>query len=317
MTDVSTFYGKNGVKLQSTLTGEAPRFLSFQNVLTNTTSGGDGWLFDSTLAGDIIQARVVNCSSTLAGRDSTGAQITAGASGIRISGGQEMNFTSCNVRGADRDGIKIDDADVQYVTIVNSSLTENNQAANADGQCIYITAAAINIQIIGNRCANSPSGDMKYGVKVGSVASVGLMITNNDFTGVTTGAINNGNTSTTIMGLNTPRGVLASSLTEDQLLTNFRTSVNANSPVTVLATDSVLLCNAVGGAITYNLPAVATSPNKTYVMKKIDSSGSACTLDGNASEVIDGATTLATSTQWESFIIANNGVAWYVLGSKN
>ncbi len=170
--------------------------------------------------------------------------------------------------------------------------------------------------MLGNRCANLSTGGMKYGLKVAAVASAGLTVSGNDFTDLVTGGISNGNTSTSVIGPNTPSQVLASSFTQDLMLTKFRTSVNADSPVTVLATDTVLLCNAVGGVVTYNLPAVATAPNKTYVMKKIDAMANACTLDGNASEMIDAGTTLATSTQWESFVIANNGTAWYVL-SKN
>jgi hypothetical protein len=77
--------------------------------------------------------------------------------------------------------------------------------------------------------------------------------------------------------------------------------------------DYILLADATGGAFSITLPAVATSSGCVLHVKKIDASGNAVTLDGNASETIDGATTLAMSTQYQSYSIACNGSAWYVL----
>lgn len=81
----------------------------------------------------------------------------------------------------------------------------------------------------------------------------------------------------------------------------------------VNATDDVILADATGGAITLNLPAAASSTNRRLVVKKIDSSGNAVTLDGNAAETIDGAGTLALATQWAHTTIVCNGTAWFVI----
>jgi hypothetical protein len=317
----SSIYGRHGLMLRNTLESptpdNAPAFIFADQLRVDTTSGGAGIYFDSTLADAGISFVCTDCWVEGAGRSNANTHVTT-ANGIQHNGGQNVRFIGCRIRVADKSGVEIADADVKNVSYDGCFITENNQAGDADGQGIYVTAAATQLRFTNNWFNNeSGSGDMKYGVKVAAVASTGLVVTGNTFATLTTGAMSNANTAVSLVGLNSPQGVLVSSLTQDELLTRTRTNVFADTPVTVLATDSVLLCNAVGGAITYNLPAVATSPNKTYTMKKIDAAGgNACTLDGNASETIDGATTLATSTQWEAFTITNNGTAWYVV-SKN
>lgn len=90
--------------------------------------------------------------------------------------------------------------------------------------------------------------------------------------------------------------------------------VTKTAAYTALATDDTILVDATAGAITITLPAVASSAGVTLTVKKIDSSGNAVTLDGNASETIDGATTKALSAQWASLTIHCNGSAWYIVG---
>lgn len=73
--------------------------------------------------------------------------------------------------------------------------------------------------------------------------------------------------------------------------------VFASSPYTVLATDSVLTCDASGGAVVINLPA-ATGSFREIALKKLDSSANACTLTRAGSDLIDGATTAAFTVQY-------------------
>jgi hypothetical protein len=75
--------------------------------------------------------------------------------------------------------------------------------------------------------------------------------------------------------------------------------------------DHLLLCDATSAAFTVTLPAVASNSGLVLVVKKIDASGNAVTLDGNASETIDGATTLALTAQWNRALIQSNGTAWF------
>ncbi len=69
------------------------------------------------------------------------------------------------------------------------------------------------------------------------------------------------------------------------------------------------------GAQTVNLPAVATSSGRVLVIK--DAGGLAgtnnITLDGNASETIDGATTFVMNTNYGSTTVYCDGSAWYVI----
>tara|TARA_R110000868_G_scaffold62962_3_gene189957 strand:- start:10856 stop:12025 length:1170 start_codon:yes stop_codon:yes gene_type:complete len=88
--------------------------------------------------------------------------------------------------------------------------------------------------------------------------------------------------------------------------------VFADSPYTALQTDQTIFCDATSGAITVNLPAAASSTGKVLTIKKTDSSTNAITLDGNASETIDGATTTTLNTQYESVKIVCDGSNWYI-----
>lgn len=80
---------------------------------------------------------------------------------------------------------------------------------------------------------------------------------------------------------------------------------------TALAGD-VLLCDATGAAFTVTLPAAATVTGSSISVKKTDSSGNAVTIDGNGAETIDGATTLALSTQYEAVTLWSDGSNWWV-----
>jgi hypothetical protein len=81
---------------------------------------------------------------------------------------------------------------------------------------------------------------------------------------------------------------------------------------TALLTDDAIECDASGGAFTVTLPAAATSTGVKYYIKKTDASANAVTIDGNASETIDGATTKALSSQWASYTIICNGSSWSI-----
>ena len=74
--------------------------------------------------------------------------------------------------------------------------------------------------------------------------------------------------------------------------------VSKTASYTVTANDGVIECDATSAAITLTLPAVASAtPGATYTLKKTDSSANAVMFDGNASETIDGATTLSKETK--------------------
>lgn len=84
---------------------------------------------------------------------------------------------------------------------------------------------------------------------------------------------------------------------------------------TATANDYSIVCNN-AGAITITLPAASGATGRVYVIKKISAGGNNVTIDPNASETIDGATTRVLTTQYESVLIQCDGTSWYIL-SKN
>lgn len=82
----------------------------------------------------------------------------------------------------------------------------------------------------------------------------------------------------------------------------------SNSPYSVAAGDSMITCDASGGAVTINLPA-ATATHREITVKKLDSSANACTPTRAGSDTIDGATTLTLSVQYASAKVVDTASA--------
>jgi hypothetical protein len=77
-----------------------------------------------------------------------------------------------------------------------------------------------------------------------------------------------------------------------------------------------ILANATSNAITINLPAVASTQQKKFYIRKTDTTANAVTLDGNSSETIDGATTFVLPNQDDFAEIVTDGTAWYVVSTN-
>jgi hypothetical protein len=90
------------------------------------------------------------------------------------------------------------------------------------------------------------------------------------------------------------------------------TKAFADTGYTATITDYTILCNAVGGAITINLPTAVGITGRIYKFKKTDSSANVVTIDGNAAETIDGSATLVISTQYTSFEIQSDNANWWI-----
>ena len=87
------------------------------------------------------------------------------------------------------------------------------------------------------------------------------------------------------------------------------TLVTAN---TVLGVLNTIIVNATTNPVTLTLPPVATSLNKTYTVKRIDSAvGNMVVVDGNASETIDGGLTTNLTTQYHVVHLICDGVTWH------
>ena len=82
---------------------------------------------------------------------------------------------------------------------------------------------------------------------------------------------------------------------------------------TLDGTHYTVRSDATGGAFTVTLPAAAGVTGRVYVVKKIDSSGNAVTVDGNGAETIDGSTTFPLTAQFDIVTIQSNGTGWDIL----
>ncbi len=77
--------------------------------------------------------------------------------------------------------------------------------------------------------------------------------------------------------------------------------------------DYTILVNSSSGAVTISLPSASGITGRLYVIKKTDSSGNLVTLDGNASETVDGYSTYSINTQNQSLTIQSDGSNWQII----
>lgn len=90
---------------------------------------------------------------------------------------------------------------------------------------------------------------------------------------------------------------------------------STSTDITLDITHHTILVDASGANRTITLPAASGCTRRTYVIKKSDSSGNSVTIDGNASETIDGATTKTVNTQYSGWEIHGNGTAWSIIAT--
>ena len=89
--------------------------------------------------------------------------------------------------------------------------------------------------------------------------------------------------------------------------------VTITGNATLDADDTVVLCDASGGAFTVTLPAAAANETKRYFIKKIDATSNAVTIDANGSETIDGQATQVITIQYNSPQIVSDGTEWWII----
>ena len=95
------------------------------------------------------------------------------------------------------------------------------------------------------------------------------------------------------------------------------TVVTKDAAYTLLSTDDVVLVDTdTIGAFTLTLPAAASNSGKVYQIKKITTDFLVCTIDGNASETIDGDLTTTVNTNGEVLKIVSDGTNWQILDRK-
>ncbi len=90
------------------------------------------------------------------------------------------------------------------------------------------------------------------------------------------------------------------------------TTAVSSTPYTMLATDSLILVDATGGAATVDVIAIASHRGSKVTVKKIDSSGNSVTVDGDGSETFDGVTTVVLAAQYDSVTFQHDGTEWWI-----
>lgn len=89
----------------------------------------------------------------------------------------------------------------------------------------------------------------------------------------------------------------------------------AMSPYSVLIADEVLLCDASGGTVVQNLPALNTVPGLSFTFSKIDSSSNPVQLDGNGGETINGQLTYDLTGDGDTVTLVAHPTGWRIIGS--
>jgi len=85
-----------------------------------------------------------------------------------------------------------------------------------------------------------------------------------------------------------------------------------STPYAPAATDFIILVNSTGGAKVVNLPAPASNLGRILHIKKFDTSGNTVTVNPNASETIDGASSYILSASYQEVSLACDGTNWAV-----
>ncbi len=95
---------------------------------------------------------------------------------------------------------------------------------------------------------------------------------------------------------------------------SFRSVAFGDSPVTVLADDFLIFCNPAGGDVTINLPAVDFARE---LRVKRTTAANKCVLDGSGGEDVEGADTFDVDGTPSGVVLHNNGVAWFIVSSRD
>ena len=84
--------------------------------------------------------------------------------------------------------------------------------------------------------------------------------------------------------------------------------------VTANADDYTIKCDCTSNTVTVDLPAAASSVGRVYYVVKIDAVANDVIIDASGAELINGATTLNLTTQWDSVQIQCVGTYWTIIG---
>lgn len=129
--------------------------------------------------------------------------------------------------------------------------------------------------------------------------------------------VNGGTGTTTSTG--TGNVVLSASpvLTGETTVAGLSTAIVAKSAAyTLTISDHTVYCDTTSAGFTITLPAASGNAGLEYDIKKVVAANT-LTIDANASETIDGATTLVLTAQYDSVKIVCDGTKWHTVSRVN
>jgi len=91
-------------------------------------------------------------------------------------------------------------------------------------------------------------------------------------------------------------------------------TVDSNDDPYTAGDEILILADGSLGAMQVRLPQASTVPGRVYIIKKIDSSSFAITINPAGVETIDGVLTPTLSTQYQFIQVISNGSTWYTIG---
>jgi hypothetical protein len=83
---------------------------------------------------------------------------------------------------------------------------------------------------------------------------------------------------------------------------------------TAETTDHTILGDATAATFTISLPKAPPCKGDILILKKIDASGNAVTIDGNGS-TIETSSSIDLTARWDSRTVQSDGVNWVILAS--
>jgi len=178
--------------------GAPPAAMWFSNCIFNGSTGGDCILFDTTLTTSLVRATFTGCEVAGAGLKSDGTYPTAGAIGINVEGGSEIEFNGGLIRVCALNGVYIAGSVANdLIQFQGTRIYANNQSNNAGGHGIQIgSPTTTHIMISNCRIGNiiDSGGQQRYGIAIVNGASNTHTIMANDCANNVTGTILYGTT---------------------------------------------------------------------------------------------------------------------------
>ena len=105
------------------------------------------------------------------------------------------------------------------------------------------------------------------------------------------------------------RGVIRTVTTDGR---NAIRSVSGSTLLGLLTPFTLVKVDTSGGNVTITLPPASSVTGYEVKVKKMTAANT-LTLDGDGSETIDGAATLAWTVQYQSFTVVSDGTAWSIV----